>query len=125
MSAHDEDATFITLWQTGIETTEIARRLGIKSTTAQSRARRLQQRGLIAPRPRGGEYPSVRAKGRLPQTEVSPDTHRVSPDTLGMSTDTPGVQYLPPRQESMQPVLQEILLELRQLTGALATRVSS
>jgi hypothetical protein len=56
---------------------------------------------------------------------VSPDTpqraRRVSPR---VSADTPPVQYLPPSQDDMRPLLTDILLELRQLTGALAVRVS-
>jgi hypothetical protein len=42
-----------------------------------------------------------------------------------VSADTPPVQYLPPTQHEMQPLLQDILQELRQLTGALAARVSA
>jgi Mn-dependent DtxR family transcriptional regulator len=41
------DEAFIALWTAGTETAEITRQLGIKATTAQSRAQRLQQRGLI------------------------------------------------------------------------------
>jgi Mn-dependent DtxR family transcriptional regulator len=52
-----DEARFIALWQQGLETAVIAERLGIKATTAQSRAHRLQQRGLIQPRPRGGRLP--------------------------------------------------------------------
>ena len=59
-----EEARFIQLWNAGTETAEITRQLGLKVTTAQSRAYRLQQRGLIQPRPRGGGYPSLRAKAR-------------------------------------------------------------
>jgi DNA-binding MarR family transcriptional regulator len=46
-----DEATFIQLWNAGTETAEIGRQLGLKATTAQSRARRLQERGLIQPRP--------------------------------------------------------------------------
>jgi hypothetical protein len=59
MTAAD-DAQFIALWEQGLPTPEIARRLGITATTAQSRARRFQQRGLIQPRPQGGGEPQVR-----------------------------------------------------------------
>jgi hypothetical protein len=59
-----DESLFIELWNAGTETAAIARQLGLKATTAQSRAYRLQQRGLIQPRPRGGGYPSLRAKDR-------------------------------------------------------------
>jgi DNA-binding transcriptional MocR family regulator len=59
-----EEAAFIALWNAGTETAAIARQLGLKATTAQSRARRLQERGLIRPRPRGRKYPSLRQRER-------------------------------------------------------------
>jgi hypothetical protein len=61
------EVQFIALWQRGVETPAIAAALGISFAAAQSRARRLQQRGLIAPRPRGGSYPSQQAKSRPPR----------------------------------------------------------
>jgi hypothetical protein len=67
-----DDATCIALWPQGLE---IAARLGIEATTAQSWARRLQVRGLIQPRPRGGDYPRQRAKPRQddpPASQVPP-----------------------------------------------------
>ena len=110
-----EEAEFIALWTQGLEIAAIAQRLGIPKGTVQSRAHRLQQRKLIQPRPKGGAYPRQKALARPESRGVSP---RVSPDT-------PPVQYLPPTQDEMRPLLQDILLELRQLTGALATRVSA
>jgi DNA-binding MarR family transcriptional regulator len=53
-----DEATFIALWQQGPETAEISRQLGLKPTTKQSHAYRLQQRSLIHPRPRSGWYSS-------------------------------------------------------------------
>jgi DNA-directed RNA polymerase specialized sigma24 family protein len=41
------EAEFIALWNQGLEITAMAQRLGIPKGTVQSRARRLQQRGLI------------------------------------------------------------------------------
>jgi DNA-binding IclR family transcriptional regulator len=52
-----DEARFIALWNEGLETAAIAQRLGIPRGTVQSRAHRLQQRGLIQPRPKGGTYP--------------------------------------------------------------------
>jgi len=54
MTPAEAEARFIALWTEGLETAAIAARLGITAAAAQSRAHRLQQRGLIAPRPRGG-----------------------------------------------------------------------
>ena len=57
---------------------------------------------------------------------VSPDTHEPSAGvSTRVSADTPPLQYLPPSQDDMRPLLTDILLELRQLTGALAVRVST
>jgi hypothetical protein len=47
------------VWSVTSPQPPIARRLGLKATTAQSRAHRLQQRGLIEPRLRGGAYPNL------------------------------------------------------------------
>jgi hypothetical protein len=60
----DERARLIALWEQGLEIKAIADQLGITWTAAQSRAHRLQLRGLIQPRPRGGDYPSRRARAR-------------------------------------------------------------
>jgi hypothetical protein len=90
--------------------------------TVASRSASLAAQGKIQPRQRGGAYPSRRAKARPEGPEVSPDTPGVS---SRVSPDTPSAQYLPPTQDEMRPLLQDILLELRQLTGALAARVST
>jgi hypothetical protein len=42
-----------------------------------------------------------------------------------VSSDTPPLQYLPPNSGELSPLLQEILQELRHLTGALTSRVSA
>jgi DNA-directed RNA polymerase specialized sigma24 family protein len=44
-----EEAACIALWTQGLQTTEIAQRLGILKGTVQSRAHRLQQLGKIQP----------------------------------------------------------------------------
>jgi hypothetical protein len=79
MTPAEAEARFIQLWNAGTETAETARQLGLKATTAQSRSRRLQERGLIQPRPRGGDYLSLRAKARQdgappPATPAAPMT---------------------------------------------------
>jgi DNA-binding Lrp family transcriptional regulator len=117
-----DEAQFIALWNQGLEIAAIAQRLGIPKGTVQSRAHRLQQRGLIQPRPKGGAYPRRKALARQDSTGVSTDTPGVSAQ---VSPDTPPMQYLPPGQGEMLPLLHDILQELRHLTGGLAARVSS
>jgi DNA-binding IclR family transcriptional regulator len=76
--AEQEDA-LIAPWTEGLEIATIAQRLGIPKGTVQCRAHRLQQRGLIQPRPKGGAYPSQRAKARLTHTRAETraiDRHR-------------------------------------------------
>jgi hypothetical protein len=117
-----DEATFIALWTQGVDTWEISRQLGIPRGTVSSRAKRLVEQGKIQPRPRGGAYPKQKALARQDGTGVSADTPGVS---RRVSSDTPPVQVLPPSQDDMRPLLQDILVELRQLTGALAARVST
>jgi hypothetical protein len=77
MTPAEAEAEFITLWQQGLETAAIAAQLGIKATTAQSRAHLLQQRGLIQPRPRGGNHPTQPRRAALAgvscRTPLPPD----------------------------------------------------
>jgi transposase len=49
----DDETTFITYWQQGLETAEIAQRLGVTLKSAQSRVYRLRRQGKIQPRPLG------------------------------------------------------------------------
>ena len=65
-----DEATFIALWTQGLATAEMAERLGVPRGTIQSRAHRLQQRGLIQPRPKGGAYQRQRAKAGLTYTRA-------------------------------------------------------
>jgi len=67
------EAEFITLWEAGTEITAMAQRLGIPKGTVQSRAHRLQARGLIQPRPKGGAYPRQKALARS-EAEHPPST---------------------------------------------------
>jgi DNA-binding IclR family transcriptional regulator len=53
MTPAEQEATLIALWNEGPELAVIAQRLGIPKGTVQSRAHRLQQRGLIQSRPKG------------------------------------------------------------------------
>src|SRR4051794_3502049 len=112
-----EEQEFIALWQQGLSQDAMAQRLGIPIGTVKSRAHTLAHAGKLTPRPRGGAYPRQKALARQESRGVSPDTSGVSPR---VSPDTPPAQYLPPSQDEMRPLLQDILQELRQLTGALA-----
>jgi hypothetical protein len=116
-----DEATFIALWQQGLSQDAIAQQLGCPVGTVKSRAHTLAHQGKIQARPRGGAYPHQKALARQESAGVSPDTPRVS---RRVSADTPAPQYLPPGQDDMRPLLTDILQELRQLTGALAARVS-
>jgi hypothetical protein len=70
MTPAEQEGTLIALWTDGLEIAAIAQRLGIPKGTVQSRAHRLQQRGLIQPRPKGGAYPRQKALARQDQTPV-------------------------------------------------------
>jgi transposase len=48
-----DEATFIALWTQGLSHEALAQRLGCPVGTIKSRAHRLQQQGVIQPRPRG------------------------------------------------------------------------
>jgi transposase len=89
------EAEFIALWNQGLEITAMAARLGIPKGTVQSRAHRLQQRGLIQPRPKGGAYPRQTA---LARQNGSP-TPRQRP---GQLTDTGAVQRLDRLEDEVQ-----------------------
>jgi MarR family len=91
-----DEATFIALWTAGTETSEIAERLGIPKGTVQSRAHRLQQRGLIQPRPRGrvlsesagagpaGGNPTPTRAVRRAHPRGPRDHHGSGPGTVGI-----------------------------------------
>ena len=93
MTPTEAEALLIQLWNTGTETAEIARQLGIPHGTAQSRAHRLQQRGLIQPRPRGGAYPMRTAMARPGDP---PSTVHRPPYPRGRSTLAPSTVHRGP-----------------------------
>jgi|SRR5882724_2429858 transposase len=70
------EATFIDLWQQGLEIADIAQRLGVPYGTIQSRAHRLQREGKIQPRGRGGAYPRQRALARQAEAPAPPAPER-------------------------------------------------
>jgi DNA-binding transcriptional MocR family regulator len=81
-----DEAEFIAPWNEGLETAIVATRLGIPRGTVQSRAHRLQQRGLIQPRPKGGAYPRqkalARSKVNRPPSTVHPNAVDGPPSTI-------------------------------------------
>ena len=118
-----DEARFIQLWNAGTETAEIARQLGLKATTAQSRAHRLQQQGLIQPRPRGGNYPTERVKARAPG-EGGPSTVHRPPSTMPPSTVDPVPStvdhFRTDLQVALTAALQPVLARLEALETGLA-----
>jgi DNA-binding transcriptional MocR family regulator len=90
-----EEATFIALWNKGVETAAIAQQLGIKATTAQSLAYRLQQRGLIQPRPRGGAYPTQKAQARQEGAPAPVQRPVQTTDTGAVSSADTGADHGP------------------------------
>jgi DNA-binding transcriptional MocR family regulator len=74
MTPAEQEVTLIALWNAGTEITAIAQRLGIPKGTVQSRAHRLQQRGLIQPRPKGGAYPRQKSLARQDGSPAPPAT---------------------------------------------------
>jgi DNA-binding IclR family transcriptional regulator len=75
---------FIALWTQGLEIATSAQRLGIPKGTVQSRALRLQARGLIQPRPKGGAYPRQKALARLTDTGAVQRLDRLEDEVQGL-----------------------------------------
>jgi hypothetical protein len=67
-----EEQTFIVLWQQGASYRELAKALGCPLGTVGSRSAALVAQGKIQPRPRGGAYPSRRAKARQEDPPATP-----------------------------------------------------
>jgi hypothetical protein len=114
-----DDARFIALWQQGLETAAIAQALGIKATTAQSRAHRLQQRGLIQPRPRGGAYPSQKALAR----QEDPPVHSAVQGAVQMHWSGAEPLAVQSAVQSTVQTLQGDMEELKAQVSALAKMV--
>jgi hypothetical protein len=99
----DEQALFIQLWEHEAQYPQIAEIMHISYGTVASRARALQQRGLIQPRPRGGHKPAptlapVQSPVQMTDTgaEQIMDTGAVSSVDIGAvhELDTGAVQRL-------------------------------
>jgi hypothetical protein len=130
MTPAEQEATLIALWTQGLEIAAIAQRLGIPKGTVQSRAHRLQQRGLIQPRPKGGAYPRQKALARSeaegPPSTIHPDTVDRPPSTVHHASST--VDPLPSTvdhfredlQAALTIALQPVLARLEALETGLA-----
>jgi hypothetical protein len=99
-----DEATFITLWNAGMETAEIARQLGIPRGTVASRAHALRQQGKIQGRPKGGNYPRQKALARQNDT---PAPH--APPAPPAPPASPAVTFV------AVPEIQEILSIVKEL----------
>jgi hypothetical protein len=120
----DEEATFIALWQAGLETAAIAQRLGVPKGTVQSRAHRLQQQGKIQPRPRGGSYPSQRALARQAGTPRPVQRPVQSIDTGAVSSvDTGAVQTFDTGPVQRLDRLEDEVQGLRRLVQSVVDRL--
>jgi Homeodomain-like domain len=67
-----EEAEFIQLWQQGASYREIAQALGCPLGTVGSRAAALAAQQKVQPRPRGGAWPTQRAKARPEDPPATP-----------------------------------------------------
>jgi DNA-binding transcriptional MocR family regulator len=74
-----DEALFVTLWQQGVSYRELAAALGCPLGTVASRSAALVAQGKIQPRPRGGAYPSRRAKARPEDPPAPPAPPRHPP----------------------------------------------
>ena len=76
----DEEAQFIELWKAGAPYLHIAEMMKIPTGTVGTRARALQQRGLIQARARGGyKRRPARRDTDSPQVPAAPAPHAPAP----------------------------------------------
>jgi DNA-binding transcriptional MocR family regulator len=96
MTSTDE-ATFITLWQQALSHDAMATRLGCPVGTVESRAHRLQQQGVIQPRPRG--------RGLALPTAVHPSSPLPSETALRLLSLLPDLEVMVTRERDRQRLL--------------------
>jgi len=112
----DWEPEFIELWTAGVEASEIARRLGIPLGTVHSRAGRLRREGKVEARPRGGNYPTVRAHAR--QADASPPVQ--NPAQRSVHSAVQGLHGAVQVQDSAEPPIPAtIATELTRLWAAI------
>ncbi len=113
----EEQAQFIALWEQGAQYPQIAESMGISQGTVASRARSLQQRGLIQPRERGGfkPRPAIRDTSGAPPAQA--------PGQAGQGAGQ--VRVLPPeRAPSYAVVPLEVFEEILKRFDRLEERIS-
>jgi hypothetical protein len=103
---HDWEPAFIHLWQQGATYRQIATALGCPLGTVASRSAALVAQGKIQPRPRGGAYPSVRAKARQERIEAPT---RAGPHLPAPTRESPAMTFIAVAE------VQEILSTLKRL----------
>jgi hypothetical protein len=104
-----EEATFVKLWQQGANYRELAAAFHCPLGTVASRSAALVAQGKITPRPRGGAYPSRRAKARQ---EDPPSTVHPLPSTVNHLRED--------LQAILTTALQPVLARLEALETGLA-----
>jgi hypothetical protein len=106
MTSTDE-ATFIALWNQGLEIAAIAQRLGIPIGTVKSRAHTLAHAGKLTPRPRGGAYQRQKALARQEDPPAPARAPAPPPADSALPTrDPPAITFLavPEVRELIQTV---------------------
>jgi DNA-binding transcriptional MocR family regulator len=89
-----ETGRFIRLWRQGLSHDAMAARLGVPVGTIKSRAHRLQQQGMIEPRPRG--------KGVALPTVVHPSTPLPNEAALRLLSLLPDLEVMVARERDRQ-----------------------
>jgi hypothetical protein len=119
-----DEAQFIALWQQGASYRELAAALGCPLGTVGSRAAALVAQGKIQPRPRGGDYPSRRAKARQQGTPPPVQRPVQTIDTGAVhSADTGAVQQFDTGPVQRLDRLEDEVLGLRQLVQSVLDRL--
>jgi hypothetical protein len=128
-----DEATFITLWQQGLETAAIAQALGIPRGTVSSRAHTLARQGKIQARPRGGAYPRQKAQQRVellpPQVDaddaVHPPVHTVQTVQAQLYALHGAVQHTVESPVDLRELFREALAPLLAQLAALEEEVKA
>jgi hypothetical protein len=120
-----EEQEFIRFWTQGLETAEIARRLGIPPGTVSSRAHVLQLQGKIQPRPRGGAHSRRVVQARQAGSSTPPVQQPVQTFDTGAvhSADTGAVQSFDTGPVQRLDRLEEEVQGLRHLVQSVIDRL--
>jgi hypothetical protein len=120
----DDEATFIALWQQGASYRELAAALRCPLGTVASRSAALVAQGKIQSRPRGGAYPSRRAKARQEGAPAPVQRPVQSHDTGAVhSVDTGAVQEFDTGPAQRLDRLEDEVQGLRRLVQSVVDRL--